>query len=184
MARQVGADDTESSKTSWGASVTTVGEEWGDKMEILPIAWCVWTVVILILCPLINHDQESSRMRSQQTPRAGLDYIRISVALLNEWIMHQANLLIIDLRSDTTQGASSNSIPGSLNIPIPQLAQLLHWIPPASRLVFYNECEVARFSAAVEQALLTAGIDGVYVLVGGIGSWDAHRSLNRTSMRM
>ena len=153
-------------------------------METLLIAWCVWAGVILFLCPLINHDPGSSRMRSQQTARAGLDYIRISMALLCEWEMHQSNLLIIDLRSDTTQRANGNSIPGSLNIPIPQLAQLLRWIPPASRLVFWNEGEVDRFSATVEQTLLTAGIDGVYILEGGIGSWHAHRSLNRTSMRM
>jgi len=150
-------------------------------METLLITWCVWAGVILFLCPLINHDPESSRMRSKPP---GLDYIGISMALLSEWEMHQSILLIIDLRSETDQGTNGNSIPGSLNIPIPQLARLLRWIPPGSRLVFCNEGEVARFSATVEQALLTAGIDGVYILEGGIGSWHAHRSLNRTSMRM
>jgi rhodanese-related sulfurtransferase len=153
-------------------------------METLLIAWCVWAGVILFLCPLIKHDPESSGMRIQQTAPAGLDYIRISMALLSEWEIHQSNLLIIDLRSETTQGASSNSIPGSLNIPIPQLAHLLRWVPPASRLVFYNDGEVDRFSATVEQALLSAGIDGVFILEGGVGSWHAHRSLNRSSMRM
>jgi rhodanese-related sulfurtransferase len=153
-------------------------------METLLIAWCVWAGVILFLCPLINHDPGSSRTQSQQTAQAGLDYIRISMALLSEWETRQSNLLIIDLRSETNQGTNGNSIPGSLTIPIPQLAPLIRWIPPASRLVFCNESEVARFSATVEQALLTAGIDGVYILEGGIGSWHAHRSLNRTSMRM
>ena len=81
----------------------TVGARTGDTMETLLIAWCVWAGVILFLCPLINRDPESSRMRSQQTAPAGLDYIRISIALLSEWEMHQSNLLIIDLRSDTTQ---------------------------------------------------------------------------------
>ena len=153
-------------------------------MDTLLIAWCVWAGVILFLCPLIKRGPESSRIRSQQTAQAGLDYIRISIALLSEWEMHQSNLLIIDLRSETTKGANGNSIPGSLNIPIAQLAHLLRWIPPASRVVFYNEGEVDCFSTTVEQTLLTAGIDGVYILEGGVGSWHAHRSLKRTSMRM
>jgi rhodanese-related sulfurtransferase len=153
-------------------------------MEMLLIAWCVWAGLILFLCPLIKRGPESSRMRSQQTAQAGLDYIRISIALLSEWEMHQSNLLIIDLRSDTTKGANGDSIPGSLNIPIVQLAHLLRWIPPASRVVFYNEGEVDRFSTTVEQTLLTAGIDGVYTLDGGIGSWHTHKSHKGTSMRV
>jgi rhodanese-related sulfurtransferase len=153
-------------------------------METLLIAWCVWAGVILFLCPIIKHGPESSRVRRQQTAQAGLDYIRISIALLSEWETHQSNLLIIDLRSDTTKGANGNSIPGSLNIPIVQLAHLLRWIPPASRVVFYNEGEVDRFSTTVEQTLLTAGIDGVYILDGGIGSWYTHKSHKGTSMRV
>jgi len=153
-------------------------------METLLIAWCVWAGVILFLCPLIKRGAESSRIRRQQTAQAGLDYIRISIALLSEWEMHQSNLLIIDLRSETTKGANGNSIPGSLNIPIAQLAHLLRWIPPASRVVFYNEGEVDRFSATVEQTLLTAGMDGVYILGGGIGSWHTHKSHKGTSMRV
>jgi rhodanese-related sulfurtransferase len=153
-------------------------------MEALLFLWWVLVSVILILRPLINRDPESSRMWSiRQTAPANLDYIRISIALLSEWEMRQSNLLIVDLRSDTTRGGKDNSIPGSLNIPVAQLPHLLRWIPPASRLVFYNEREVTRFSATVEKTLLTAGIDGVYILEGGIGSWHAHRSLNRTSMR-
>ena len=153
-------------------------------METLLIAWCVWAGVILFLCPLIKRGPESSRVGRQLTAHAGLDYIRISIALLSEWETHQSNLLIIDLRSDTTKGANGNSIPGSLNIPIAQLAHLLRWIPPASRVVFYNEGEVDRFSATVEQTLLTAGIDGVYLLDGGIGSWHTHKSQKGTSMRV
>ncbi len=153
-------------------------------METLLIAWCVWAGVILFLCPLIKHGPESSHMRSQQTAQAGLDYIRISIALLSEWEMHQSNLLIIDLRSDATKGANGNSIPGSLNMPIPQLAHLLRWMPPTSRVVFYNEGEVDRFSTTIEQTLITAGIDGVYVLDGGIGSWHTLKSHKGTSMRV
>ena len=156
----------------------------GDTMEILLVAWCVWAGVILFLCPLIRGGPESSRMRSQQTAQASLHYVRISIALLSEWEMHQSNLLIIDLRSDSTKGANGNSIPRSINIPIGQLAHLLRWIPPASRVVFYNEGEVDRFSTAVEQTLLTAGIDGVYILDGGIGSWHTHKSHKRLSMRV
>ncbi|MGO8790237.1 MAG: rhodanese-like domain-containing protein [Terriglobia bacterium] len=152
-------------------------------METLLIAWCVWAGVILFMCPLIKRSPESSRLRSQQTAPAGLDYIRISIALLSEWEMNQSNLLIIDLRSDTTKGANGNGIPGSLNIPIAQLAHLLRWIPPASRVVFYNDAEVDRFNATVEQALLSAGIDGVFILDGGIGSW-AHESHGGPSVRV
>jgi hypothetical protein len=54
---------------------------------------------------------------------------------------------------------------------------------PGSRVVFCNEGEVDRFSTTVEQTLLTAGIDGVYILDGGIGSWHAHRSHHGTSIR-
>jgi rhodanese-related sulfurtransferase len=153
-------------------------------METLLIAWCVWVGVILFLCPLIKRGPESSCIGRQLTGQAGLDYIRISIALLSEWEMHQSNLLIIDLRSDTTKGANGDSIPGSLNIPIVQLAHLLRWIPPASRVVFYNEGEVDRFSTTVEQTLLTAGIDGVYILDGGIGSRHTHKSHKGTSMRV
>lgn len=86
-------------------------------MEILLIAWCVWTLAILILCPLINHDRESSRMRIRQTAPEGLDYIKISVALLNEWEMLHSNLLLIDLRTGTDREAIRSTIPGSLHIP-------------------------------------------------------------------
>lgn len=160
-----------------------MGEERGDKMEILLIAWCVWTVVILILCPLINHDQESSPMRIRQTAPEGLDYIRISVALLNEWEMHHSNLLLIDLRTGMDREANGGSIPGSLHIPAAQLEHLLRWVPPASRLVFYNEREVDRFSASVEQVLFSAGIDGVFILEGGIESW-ARESHSGPSIRV
>ena len=56
-------------------------------MEILLIAWCVWTVVILIVCPLINHDREFSRRRIRQTAPAAPDSIRISTAVSNDWEM-------------------------------------------------------------------------------------------------
>ena len=118
-------------------------------METLLIAWCVWVGVILFLCPLIKRGPESSRMRSQQTAQAGLDYIRISIALLSEWEMHQSNLLIIDLRSDTTKGANGNSIPGSLNIPIAQLARLLCWIHQEAELSFATK---ARSIASAPQS--------------------------------
>ena len=154
-------------------------------METLLIAWCVWAGVILFLCPFIkSRDPESPHMRSQRPAQADLAYIRISIALLSESELRHSVLLIIGLRSNATKVANGNGIPGSLNVPVAELAHLLRWIPPESRLVFYDEGEVARFSATVEQALLTAGIDGVYILEGGIGSWHAHRSLNRTSMRM
>jgi rhodanese-related sulfurtransferase len=152
-------------------------------METFLIAWCVWTGVILFLCPLIKHDPEPSRLQIRQPAPAGLDYIRISVALLNEWEMLHSDLLLIDLRQGMDREANGGGIPGSLHIPAAQLAHLLRWVPPASRLVFYNEGEVDRFSATVEQALLSAGIDGVFILDGGIGSW-AYKSHGGASVRV
>jgi rhodanese-related sulfurtransferase len=156
----------------------------GEQMETLLFLWWVLTGVIVISCSLINRDAASSRGRSKQIASPGLDYIRISIESLVEWEMHHSNLLIIDLRSGTSKSAGGNSIPGSLHMRAAQLAHLLRWVPPASRLVFYNDGEVGRFSRFVEQTLLSAGIDGVFILERGVGSWHAHRSLNRTSMRM
>ena len=50
-------------------------------------------------------------------------------------------------------------------------------------LCFHSEGAVERFNASVEQALLGAGIDGVFILEGGIESWD-HKSQSGPSMRV
>jgi rhodanese-related sulfurtransferase len=182
--RLVGADGKVLSKTSRAIWYPHGVKRTGDTMETLLIAWCVWAGVILFVCPLINRDPESSRTDSYQPARTHLDYIRISIDFLSEWQLRHSDLLIINLCSDSNNEAVGNSIPGSLNVPFAQLLHLLRWIPPESRLVFYDEGEVHRFSATVEQILLSAGIDGVYILDGGIGSWHAHRSHNITSMRV
>ena len=97
--------------------------------------------------------------------------------------MLHSNLLLIDLRSDRAKEANGGSIPGSLHIPAAKLEHLLRRVPPASRLEFYTEGEVERFSRSVEQALLGAGIDGVFIVDGGIESW-ARESHSGPSIRV
>jgi rhodanese-related sulfurtransferase len=100
---------------------------------------------------------------------------------LSEWEGQQSNLIVIDLRAKTDHGRDPDAISGALSIPLGLLATQLRWIPPGTRLVFYEQDRVDHFDRAVEATLLGAGIDAVYVLDRGIEAWHARvaRAQNR-----
>jgi rhodanese-related sulfurtransferase len=150
-------------------------------METLLTVWSVFACGVLIWNSVLHNDHDVSPSLRDRTSKPGLDYIVISPALLSEWEAHQSNLIIIDLRAKTDSDCRRDAIPGALSIPLGLLATQLRWIPPGTRLVFYEQDRVDHFDRAVEATLLGAGIHAVYPLDGGIEAWHAHvaRAQNR-----
>jgi rhodanese-related sulfurtransferase len=146
-------------------------------METLLTVWYVFAFGVLIWNSLLQADDDLLPRGSDRTPKPRLDYIVISPALLSEWEAHQSNLILIDLRAKTDPGREGDAIAGSLSILVAALATQLRWIPPATRLVFYDQDQVGRFDAAVEATLLGAGINAVYFLDGGIEAWHARATI-------
>jgi rhodanese-related sulfurtransferase len=153
----------------------------GKAMETLLTVWSVFACTVLIWNSLLDNDRDLLPRAPDGTSKPRLDYIVISPAWLSEWEGQQSNLIVIDLRAKTDRGRDPDAISGALSIPLGLLAIQLCWIPPGTRLVFYEQDRVDHFDRAVEDTLLGAGIHAVYPLGGGIEAWHAHvaRGQNR-----
>lgn len=110
------------------------------------------------------------RMRSDGGNVQTLKYEAISPDLLNVWRICCTNLIVIDLRPrnvvKTTPG-----FPDALTIPSEQLTCILLWLPPESKLVFFEESGLERFDSSTESIFSGFGIHTVYFLEGGLMSW-------------
>jgi rhodanese-related sulfurtransferase len=148
-------------------------------MEVpLLISWCVCAAVALILFALALKDLGLRSARCEEPGEGHLHYVVISPALLSEWEGHEPNLIVVDLRPKPRSERHDDGIMDALWIPVASLASALCWIPPATRLVFYGSDGLSPFNAAVEEVLLCAGIEAVYLLDGGIGAWHAFMPQN------
>jgi rhodanese-related sulfurtransferase len=145
-------------------------------MEMLLTVWYVFTFGVLIWISLLHSDGDLLRRRRARTSKPCLDYIVISPALLSDWEAHQSNLIIIDLRTKRDSGRDPHAIPGALSVPARALAAVLRWIPAGTRLVFYEQDQVGHFNPEVEGTLVSAGVNAVYLLDGGIDAWHAQVS--------
>jgi hypothetical protein len=147
-------------------------------MVTLLVCWYICAAVVLIWCSLVLNDLQLSSPGCKKTLEGRLHYVVISPAMLSEWEAHEPNLVIVDLRPKLNSRRNDDEVMDWLRIPVASLATALRWIPPATRLAFCGCDRVDPFNAAVEEVLLCAGIEAVYILDGGIKAWRAFMAQN------
>jgi rhodanese-related sulfurtransferase len=152
-------------------------------VALLLVFSVIFAVAGLIWYSLTLNEVETSLADCNKSLKGRLQYVVISPALLSEWEAHEANLIVVDLRPELDSGGNDDAIANSLRIPVARLATELRWVPPATRLVFYGGDWVGPFNAVVEEALLCAGIEAVYLLEGGPEAWHASIAQNGTLLR-
>jgi rhodanese-related sulfurtransferase len=153
-------------------------------MSVFLSCWVVGIFLILIWCSLQHPEEPHPPSARQDSPKDQLEYIPISPELLGVWAIRDEHLMIIDLRPNTHAGADFDSIPGSLRIPPSHLRSYFCYLPPNTRLVLYDKSAVTRLDSRAESALLMTGIQTVYVLEGGIGSWHACAARKRGTIEL
>jgi rhodanese-related sulfurtransferase len=80
------------------------------------------------------------------------------------------DLRIVDVR--TPGEFAERHVPGSYNVPLPQLAEHRRELHEA-RTPVVLVCQSGRRASAAEAQLRSAGLDAVHVLDGGIAAWEA-----------
>jgi hypothetical protein len=134
-------------------------------VTLLLVCWYICAAVAMIWCSVALNDLQLSSAGCKKTLEGRLHYVVISPALLSEWEAREPNLIIVDLGPKLdSRRRNDDGITDWLRIPVASLATQLRWIPPATRLVFYGCDWVRPFDATVEEVLLRAGIEAVYVL--------------------
>jgi rhodanese-related sulfurtransferase len=91
---------------------------------------------------------------------------RVTAGALRE-LLHGERLPILDVRTETEH--RSESIPGSVNIPLHELRARLAEVPAGPRLVVH--CQSGLRSSTAVSLLAQLGRTGVVDLVGGIVAW-------------
>jgi hypothetical protein len=95
--------------------------------------------------------------------RTNLSYVAISHAELNIWRIARQNLIVIDLVPKST-GWHYRRTFDSLEVSEVELAGVLRWLPPNSTVVVCHRVDVHHFDGQIEETLLRAFIDTVYLL--------------------
>lgn len=132
-------------------------------MEIVLVAWCIWACLVLLVCPAWNGGAKPLRLPGWLSSQGRLNYVVVSSEVLNQWLPSEPNLLFIDLCGGIS-GGGDEPFPGALSVSPEKLGDVLRWVPPSSLLVFCNDGPATRFALSVENTLLSAGIDQVYIL--------------------
>jgi rhodanese-related sulfurtransferase len=152
-------------------------------MALLLVFSGIFAAVALIWYSFTPNEVEASPADCNKSLKGRLQYVVISPALLSEWEAHEPNLIVVDLRPELNSGGNDDAIANSLRIPVAKLATELRWVPPATRLVFYGGDWVGPFNAVVEEVLLCAAIEAVYLLEGGLEAWHACIAQNGALLR-
>ena len=142
-------------------------------MAVLFSCWLAGACVALIWCSLRASEGVPSFCAGHRTAKAGLEYITISSALLEEWAVRDEHLIIMDLRPATQAEGDFESIPGSLRITPGHLRSYFRYLPPRTTLVLYGKAVATRLEAEAENLLLKTGIQAVYILEETAASGDA-----------
>jgi hypothetical protein len=95
--------------------------------------------------------------------QTNIAYVPISNELLQKWKIERSNLIVISLLPKPIS-RSRRTTYDPLEVSVPQLPGLLRWIPPQSTVVFSHAVPLNRFEREVEEVLLRAAIDTVYLL--------------------
>jgi hypothetical protein len=95
--------------------------------------------------------------------RTNLSYVAISHAELNIWRIARQNLIVIDLVPKSTGWHYRRTL-DSLEVSEGELAGVLRWLPPKSTVVVCHRVDVNHFDGQIEETLLRAFIDTVYLL--------------------
>jgi hypothetical protein len=141
-------------------------------MSVFLICFLLGIFLILIWCSLQHPEEPHPSSARQESPIDHLEYIPISPALLEEWVVRDEHLMIMDLRPGTHSGADFESIPCSLRIPPGHLRSYFCYLPPKTRLVLYDKAAVTHLDSRAESILLMTGIQTIYVLGESIGASD------------
>ncbi len=87
-----------------------------------------------------------------------------------EWVAdHLAELTILDVRNADEARGPDGALPGSRNIPLPELAEHLDRLDPEADTVVF--CHAGSRSALATQQLVKAGFKKVANLRGGLQDW-------------
>ena len=111
------------------------------------VLYVLWALVFTIWCSL----------------QKNFGYVVISDARLHRWKIERENILIIDLLPKGKKQVA-DSVLDTLEVSEHELVGLLRWIPPQSTIVFCQRVQIDHFDGRIEEALLRAAIDTVYLL--------------------
>lgn len=98
---------------------------------------------------------------------------RVTADELAEMLSGEAPPLVLDVRADSERDRAH--IPGSMHIPLPQLASRLDEIPRERKLVVH--CAGGYRSSIAASILRLNGFSEVPDLIGGMSAWEKHRQV-------
>lgn len=107
-------------------------------------------------------------MTTAPAPRSTVEPLR--PADLDHLRTTAPDLRIVDVR--TPGEFAARHVPGSYNVPLPQLAEHRRELHEARSPVVLV-CQSGRRASQAEEQLVAAGLDAVHILDGGIAAWEA-----------
>jgi membrane protein DedA with SNARE-associated domain/rhodanese-related sulfurtransferase len=98
---------------------------------------------------------------------------RIDVDELYDLIEAGAEPIIVDVRSSTARALQPLGIPGSLHVPLENVAKHLEDLPRDRDIILYCACPSEASAARVARVLISHGFKKVRPLHGGLDAWVA-----------
>ena len=98
---------------------------------------------------------------------------RIDVGELYDLIEAGAQPIIVDVRSSTARALQPLGIPGSLHVPLEDVARHLEDLPRDRDIILYCACPSEASAARVARVLISHGFKKVRPLHGGLDAWVA-----------
>ncbi len=98
---------------------------------------------------------------------------RIDVGELYDLMQAGAQPLIVDVRTSTARLLEPQGIPGSLHVPLENIAQHLNSLPRDREIILYCACPSEASAARVARVLMNHGFKKVRPLYGGLDAWVA-----------
>jgi membrane protein DedA with SNARE-associated domain/rhodanese-related sulfurtransferase len=98
---------------------------------------------------------------------------RIDVGELYDLIQAGAQPIVVDVRSSTARALEPKWIPGSLHVPLDDIARHIKDLPRDRDIILYCACPSEASAARVARVLLNHGFKKVRPLHGGLDAWVA-----------
>jgi membrane protein DedA with SNARE-associated domain/rhodanese-related sulfurtransferase len=98
---------------------------------------------------------------------------RIDVNELYELLEAGAKPVIVDVRSTTARALEPQWIPGSLHVPLDDIAKHIKHLPRDREIILYCACPSEASAARVARVLMNHGFKKVRPLHGGLDAWIA-----------
>lgn len=126
---------------------------------IIFVFYCICESAFLVWSTLLD----KGHMLRPQASWCGIEYVAIPKQVLFEWNEQSSNLVIFDLHPDRA-GSKSSEFSCWLRISPADLANVLKWLPPTSRVVFCCRDATEHLNTRTKTILLQLGIETVYFL--------------------